>query len=234
VLAIYPKAFQVVQWQHLIYTPAGSYEMKVAIIGTGNMASGLASTLAGAKHEVIIGSRDPAKAAALAEQIEQGAQGGGIAAAAKLAEIVILAIPFGGAADAIKEAGELAGKILVDISNPISADYKTLEIGHTTSAAEEIQTLAPKASVVKAFNTIFAQLLPAEARQGKSLQVFVAGDDEAAKGQVSALAQSIGFEAVNAGSLSNSRFIEPIGEMNIHFGYFLGKGPVVAPAWVQV
>jgi len=208
--------------------------MKVAIIGTGNMASGLASTLAGAKHEVIIGSRDPAKAAALAEQIEQGAQGGGIAAAAKLAEIVILAIPFGGAADAIKEAGELAGKILVDISNPISADYKTLEIGHTTSAAEEIQTLAPKASVVKAFNTIFAQLLPADARQGKSLQVFVAGDDEAAKGQVSALAQSIGFEAVNAGSLSNSRFIEPVGEMNIHFGYFLGKGPVVAPAWVQV
>ncbi len=208
--------------------------MKVAIIGTGNMASGLARTLAGAKHEVIIGSRDPAKAAALAEQIGQGAQGGGIAAAAKLADIVILAIPFGGAADAIKEAGDLAGKILVDISNPISADYKTLVIGHTTSAAEEIQTLAPKASVVKAFNTIFAQLLPAEARQGKSLQVFVAGDDEAAKGQVSALAQSIGFEAVNAGSLSNSRFIEPIGEMNIHFGYFLGKGPVVAPAWVQV
>lgn len=208
--------------------------MKVAIIGTGNMASGLANTLAGAKHEVIIGSRDPAKAAALAEKIGQGTQGGGIEAAAKLAEIVILAIPFGGAVDAIKDAGDLAGKVLVDISNPISADYKTLVIGHTTSAAEEIQALAPKAIVVKAFNTIFAQLLPAEARQGKTLQVFVAGDDEAAKGQVSALAQSAGFEAVNAGPLSNSRFIEPIGEMNIHFGYFLGKGPVVAPVWVQV
>ena len=128
----------------------------------------------------------------------------------------------------------MAGKVLVDISNPISADYKTLVIGHTTSAAEEIQALAPEAIVVKAFNTIFAQLLPAEARQGKTLQVFVASDDEAAKGQVSGLAQSVGFEAVNAGSLSNSRFIEPIGEMNIHFGYFLGKGPVVAPAWVQV
>lgn len=208
--------------------------MKVAIIGTGNMASGLANTLAGAKHEVIIGSRDPAKAAALAEKIGQGTQGGGIAAAAKLAEIVILAIPFGGAADAIKDAGDPAGKVLVDISNPISADYKTLVIGHTTSAAEEVQALAPKAIVVKAFNTIFAQLLPAEARQGKTLQVFVAGDDEAAKGQVSALAQSAGFEAVNAGPLSNSRFIEPIGEMNIHFGYFLGKGPVVAPVWVQI
>lgn len=208
--------------------------MKVAIIGTGNMASGLANALAGAKHEVVIGSRDPAKAAALAEKIGQGMQGGGLAAAAKLAEVVILAIPFGGAADAIKEAGDLAGKVLIDISNPISADYKSLVIGHTTSAAEEIQALAPKARVVKAFNTIFAQLLPAEARQGRTLQVLVAGDDEAAMAQVSALAQSMGFEALNAGPLSNSRFIEPIGEMNIHFGYFLGKGPTVAPAWVQV
>lgn len=208
--------------------------MKVAIIGTGNMASGLAYALAGAQHEVAIGSRDPGKAAALAEKIGHGVQGGGIAAAAQLAEIVILATPFGGAADALKAAGDLTGKTLVDISNPISADYKSLVIGHTTSAAEEIQALAPKARIVKAFNTIFAQLLPSEARQGKTLQVFVAGDSDSAKAQVSKLAQSIGFEAVDAGPLSNSRFIEPIGEMNIHFGYFLGKGTVVAPAWVQV
>lgn len=208
--------------------------MKVAIIGTGNMASGLANALAGAQHEVAIGSRDSGKAAALAEKIGRGVQGGGIAAAAKLAEIVILAIPFDGAANALKETGDLAGKILVDISNPISADFKSLVIGHTTSAAEEIQTLAPKATVVKAFNTIFAQLMPTEARQGKSLQVFVASDDDTAKALVSALAKSIAFDAVDAGPLSNSRFIEPIGEMNIHFGYFLGKGPTVAPAWVQM
>lgn len=208
--------------------------MKVAVIGTGNMANGLAHALANAQHEVVIGSRDPAKAAALAEKIGLGAQGGGIAAAASLADVVILAIPFGGAAEAIKEAGELAGKVVVDITNPISADYKSLVIGHTTSAAEEIQALSPNARVVKAFNTIFAQLLPQEARQGKRLQVLVAGDDVAATAQVSTLAESLGFEAVNAGPLSNSRFIEPIGEMNIHFGYFLGKGPSVAPAWVQV
>lgn len=208
--------------------------MKVAVIGTGNMANGLAHALAHAQHEVVIGSRDPAKAAALAEKIGLGAQGGGIAAAASLADVVILAIPFGGAAEAIKEAGELAGKVVVDITNPISADYKSLVIGHTTSAAEEIQALSPNARVVKAFNTIFAQLLPQEARQGKRLQVLVAGDDVAAISQVSTLAESLGFEAVNAGPLSNSRFIEPIGEMNIHFGYFLGKGPSVAPAWVQV
>lgn len=208
--------------------------MKIAIIGTGNMGAGLAAALATAGHELSLGARDPAKAAALAERIGHGAIGGGIEAAAKLADLLILALPFAAAAEAIKLAGDITGKVLIDISNPISADYKALTIGHTTSAAEEIQKLAPQARVVKAFNTIFAPLLAAEARAGKTLQVFVAGDDVAANVAVAAIAESIGFEAVEAGPLSNSRFIEPIGEMNIHFGFFLGKGPVVAPAWVQV
>lgn len=208
--------------------------MKVAIIGTGNMGAGLAATLAAAGHEVSIGARDLAKAAALADKVGHGAMGGGIAAAAKLADLVILALPFDAVADAIKQAGDLAGKVLVDISNPISADYKELVIGHTTSAGEEIQKLAPQAKVVKAFNTIFAQLLAPESRSNKTLQVFVAGDDAATKASVSELARSVGFQAMDAGPLSNSRYLEPIGEMNIHFGYFLGKGPVVAPAWVQV
>lgn len=208
--------------------------MKVAIIGTGNMGAGLASALAAAGHEVSIGARDLTKAAALADKVGPGALGGGIAAAAKLADIVVLALPFGAAADAIRQAEGLAGKVVVDISNPISADFKELVIGHTTSAAEEIQKLAPQAQVVKAFNTIFAQLLAPEARQYVRLQVFVAGDDAVAKAAVAELAKSLGFEPVEAGPLSNSRFIEPIGEMNIQFGYFLGRGPSVAPAWVQV
>ena len=208
--------------------------MYIAILGTGPMGAGLATLLASADHEVAIGARDPAKAAALAGEVGRKAVGGGIAAAVKLADVVILALPYGAVGDALKAAGDLNGKVLIDISNPITADFKGLEIGHTTSAAEEIQKCAPSAVVVKAFNTVFAQLLPREARNGKTLQVFVAGDDAPAKKQVSMLAQSIGFEPVDAGPLANSRFLEPIGEMNIHFGYFLGKGPVVAPAWVQV
>lgn len=208
--------------------------MKTAIIGTGNMGAGLAAALAAAGHVITIGARDLVKAAALAEKIGHGTVGGGIAAAAKLADVVILALPFGAAAEAIKLAGDLSGKVLVDISNPISPDYKELVIGHTTSAAEEIQKLAPQAHVVKAFNTIFAQLLPLDARQGKTLQVFVAGDDATAKESVSKLAKSAGFDAMDSGPLSNSRYLEPIGEMNIHFGYFLGHGPAVAPAWVRV
>lgn len=81
---------------------------------------------------------------------------------------MILALPFGAAVEAIKQAEDLTGKVLVDISNPISPDYKELVIGHTTSAAEEIQKLAPQAYAVKAFNTIFAQLLAPEARQARS------------------------------------------------------------------
>lgn len=207
--------------------------MKIAVIGTGNMGAGLASVFASAGHQVSIGARDLIKAAALADKIGHQTVGGGIAAAAKLADVVILALPFDAAANAIKLAEDLSGKVVIDISNPISADFKQLVIGHTTSAAEEIQKLAPQARVVKAFNTIFAQLLAPESRQGKTLQVFVAGDDSAAKALVSELAESAGFEAVESGPLCNSRYLEPIGEMNIHFAYFLGKGATVAPAWVQ-
>ena len=205
--------------------------MQVAVIGTGNMGSGLASILAQAKHEVTIGSRDMAKAATLASQIGHGAVGGDIEAAVKMADVVILAIPFPFAEETLKAAGDLSKKIIIDISNPITPDFQSLLIGHTTSAVEEIQKLAPAAKVVKAFNTIFAQLLPTEAREGKTLQVFVAADDAGAKAEVSALVKSLGFDAVDAGPLINSRFIEPIGEMNIHFGYFLGWGPVSAPMW---
>lgn len=207
--------------------------MTVAIIGTGNMGSGIARLYAAKGEKVAIGSRDPAKAAKLAQEIGAGAEGGGVAAAVKLADVVVLAVPYAQAADAIREAGGLAGKIVVDISNPITEDYKALTVGHTTSAAEEIQKLAPEAKVVKAFNTIFAQLLPAEAREGRSVQVFVAGDDEAAKKTVSELVAKGGFEAVESGPLSNARYLEPVGKINIHFGFFLGWGTTAAPAWLK-
>jgi predicted dinucleotide-binding enzyme len=145
-----------------------------------------------------------------------------------------LALPYQAVAPVLAEAGDLKGKILIDITNPITADYKELLLGHTTSASEEIQKLAGGAHVVKAFNTIFAGLISPEARTGKTLQVFVAGDDEDATAKVRKLAETLSFEPINAGPLSNSRFLEPIGEMNIHFGFFLGMGPTVAPAWVRV
>lgn len=116
--------------------------MNVAILGTGNMGAGLADALASANHDVAIGARDPAKAAALAGKIGRQAVGGGIADAVKRAEVVILALPYAAVGDALEAAGDLTGKILVDLSNPVTADFKALAIGHTTSAAEEIQARA--------------------------------------------------------------------------------------------
>jgi 8-hydroxy-5-deazaflavin:NADPH oxidoreductase len=208
--------------------------MTVAIIGTGNMGAGLARLLAGKGVKLSIGHRDPARAAALAREIGRGAEYGSVATAAKLADIVILAVPYASALSVLKDADDLSGKVVIDISNPITEDYRGLIIGHTSSAAEEIQKAVPRARVVKAFNTIFSALLPEEARgNAPALQVFIAGDDEDAKKAASDLASKGGFEPVDAGPLINARFIEPLGELNIHMGFFLGRGTSVAPIWID-
>lgn len=205
--------------------------MKIAIIGTGNMGTGLANVLATTNHDIVIASRNSAKAQTLAKNI--GAESGCIETAVKSAEMVILALPYQAVKEVLLSCGDLTDKILIDITNPVTQDFKELLIGHVTSGAEEIQALAPKAKIVKAFNTIFAQLLPTSARTKQTLQVFIASDDDNAKTVVSNIANSIGFEPIDAGSLCNSRFIEPIGAMNIHFAFFFGQGPTVAPIWVK-
>ena len=208
--------------------------MKIAVIGTGNIGSAYAAALVAARHQVIIGARDPAKAAALAKEIGGDSQGAGIAAALKLADVALLALPYGAVAEALSQAEDVTGKVLVDVTNPLSEDFQNLTVGLTTSAAEEIQAAAPGAQVVKAFNTVFAQLVATDARTGQKIQVFIAGDDAAAKAQVNDLAASLGFVPVDAGPLRNSRYLEPLGMMNIQFGFFLGAGPATAPAWLHI
>ncbi len=202
--------------------------MTVAIIGSGKMGEGFARLLTAKGFEIAIANRNPEKAVALANEIGRNAKGGSVKDAVSQAEVIILAVKYEDAAEALKAAGDLNSKIVIDISNPITADFKGLTIGHSTSAAEEIQKLAPSAKVVKAFNTIFAELLPTESRKRRRVQVFIAGDDEAAKVRVSALVKALEFEAVDSGILSNSRFLEPMGEMNIWLGFFLGWGTLGA------
>ena len=206
--------------------------MNVSILGTGNMGAGFAALLA-EKHDVCIGHPDRARATELASRIGQRVRGESIAAAVASSGIIILAVPFAAVAQVLSDAGDLTGKIIVDITNPVSADFSELSIGYSTSAAEEIQKLAPLAKVVKAFNTLFAQLLPEASRQQSKLQTFIASDDSESKARVTELAESVYLQPVDAGPLKNSRYLEPLGALNIQFGYFLGQGPVVAPAWIQ-
>lgn len=209
--------------------------MKVAIIGPGNMGLGIARLLVTKGHSVALAHKDLKVAKKLAAEIGTSVQGKDSANAVSEAEIVILAVPFDSVEAALKEAGDLTGKTLVDITNPITPDYMALTIGHTTSAAEEIAKLAPGAHVVKAFNTVFWQALPFEVRRGKpDVQVLLAGDNEDAKKAVAAMVSDIEFEAVDAGPLTNARYIEPVGELNIQLGYALGWGTAISPAWVKL
>jgi 8-hydroxy-5-deazaflavin:NADPH oxidoreductase len=213
----------------------GAWTMTIAIIGTGNMAAGLARRLAEvATTDVVIGARDPEKAAKLARSTGANWQSGGIAAAAALADVIVLAVHYGIMPEVIAGLGDLSGKVLIDISNPMTPDFMALTIGHTTSAAEEIKKLAPQARVVKAFNTIFASLFALPRTETETTQVFYATDDEAAGRAVADLIRTVGFSPVHAGPLSNARYLEPLGELNVHFGYALGWGTHAAPAWIKL
>lgn len=188
--------------------------MNIVILGNGNIGSGLAAALGKTSHAVTLIGR------------------GGDTSAIAAAEIVILATPYGAAAE-IAHLADFTGKIVVDLSNPITADFSGLQIGHETSAAEEIAKLLPGASVVKAFNTIFAgHYTSGLAIKGQPLQTFVASDDEAARARVKTLAADIGLVPVDAGPLRNARHLEPLGYMNIQFGYVLGLGVDIAPQWL--
>lgn len=201
-----------------------------AILGLGNMGKGIAKRLAG-KTGLVLGARDLAEAAAFGASI--GAPVLSYADAAKAADIVVLALPYAAALD-VATLPALAGKIVVDISNPITADFSGLSIGHSTSAAEEIQKLAASSQVVKAFNTIFASLFDAPAAATAKVPVFLAGNDAAAVAAVAALVETSGFAVEKAGGLDGARLLEPVGMLNIRFGYGLGKGTSIAPNWLAI
>lgn len=204
--------------------------MSIAIVGLGNMGKGLAKRLAG-KTELIIGTSDKAKAEAFVAGLGANVKIANSHEAAKAADIVILALPFNVALDEARTNRGLEGKVVVDISNPVNADYTGLSLGHTTSAAEEIQKALPAARVVKAFNTIFASLFDAPPESTADVPVFIAGDDPAAVEAVADLAGKAGFAVESVGGLDGARLVEPMGMLNIRLGYKLGKGTAIAPGW---
>lgn len=200
-----------------------------AIIGLGNMGKGIARRLAG-KTNLILASRNVEATRSFAGGLPSGPEVSEIDAAIARADVVVLALPFDAALDVAKNP-VLAGKIVVDITNPVKPDFSGLSIGHTTSAAEEIQAAAPSAKVVKAYNTIFASVFDLPVADTIKVPVFLAGNDEVAVGTVAQLVQASGFAVEKTGALDAARLIEPVGMLNIRLGYALGKGTSIAPAW---
>jgi len=208
--------------------------MKVTVIGAGNMGSAFVKQLTRAGHQVSVTARDSAKATQVAAA-NQGARSVAAAGAAAGADAVVLATGYGDAAAALQTAGVQPGQVVIDITNPLTADYMGLTLGHSSSAAEEIAKAVPGVEVVKGFNTLFAQVLAegADFGDGRKATVFVASDSARAKQTATALAESIGYEVVDAGGLKNARYLEPLAGLNIYLGYGAGLGTAIAPTWVR-
>lgn len=208
--------------------------MIISIIGAGNMGAGLAKQLTAAGHRVQVTSRDPAKAQALASA-HPGARVVSAADVAQDASVIIIATGYADAETALKTLGSLDGRLVIDITNPLTADYMGLTIGHDTSAAEQIANAIPSAHVVKAFNTVLAQVLTqgASFANDQIVPVFYAGDDQQAKSTVREIVESIGFKPIDAGSLKNARYLEPMAGLNIYFAYGAGQGSTISPTWIS-
>jgi 8-hydroxy-5-deazaflavin:NADPH oxidoreductase len=206
-------------------------EMKIGIIGAGNMGAAFAHRLTAADHEVAITARNLDEARKVANEIGHRVRAVPREELAEGTDLLILATPYDASVDALRAVRHTDGKAVIDISNPLSADMSGLVVGHTTSAAEEIQRAGPRVKVVKAFNTVFSSVLGSQAGGDSKVQVFYAGDDAGAKDTVRRMIESIGFEPVDSGPLANARYLEPLGMLNIWFGYSGGLGTNVAPRW---
>lgn len=165
--------------------------------------------------------------------VGKGNVGSALADAAAWSDAVILAVPWTEHRAIAAAAGRtLDGKTVVDVSNVLTP-ARELAVGFTTSGAEELQKLMPKARIVKAFNTVFAQNMRTGTLQGERLSVFIAGNDAAGRETVRKIAEDIGFDSIDAGSLRSARYLEPLGMLNITLGYGLGMGTDIGFALIR-
>ena len=189
--------------------------MNIAIIGAGNVGRALATSFTRAGHGVLVTSRDPDEAGAIAAATGARVTRSNAEAAAE-ADVVILAIPFDSAEAVASEIREsVSGKPVVDVSNRMSFGPTGPAIDNSPSNAERIADWLPEAAVVKAFNTVFAANQADPIVEGIQLDGFVAADDAVAKATVLELVRSIGLRPIDAGPLNRAQQLEQLAFLNI-------------------
>jgi len=203
--------------------------MKLAIIGAGNVGGALGLAWAQkAGHDICFGVRDPKadKTQTLLRKLGGKARTASPAEAATFADIIVLATPWPATEAAIRSMGSLQGKILLDATNPLSKGPAgiALEIGHTTSGGEMVQSWAAGSSVYKTLNSTGFGNMANPIFNGEKSVMFVAGDDEANKPKVLALVGELGFDVVDVGPLRIARLLEPHAMLWIHLALVRGLG----------
>ena len=203
--------------------------MDVTIIGAGNMGRGIGHRIVAGGNSVTIVDRDTEEAEQLMEELRGTAQGGATVEAAEpgaelRGDVVVLAVYYPGNLEIARDLGErLAGKVVVDISNPLNETFDDLATAPGTSAAEEVAAVAPAGTrIVKAFNTTFAPTLVEGQVAGQPLDVLIAGDEEGAKETVVQLVRDGGLRAIDVGPLERARQLEGLGFIGIALQQPLG------------
>ncbi|MEL6671655.1 MAG: NADPH-dependent F420 reductase [Bacteroidota bacterium] len=204
--------------------------MKLGIIGTGKIAKAVCTAATKKGYRVMVGGRNLEKANQVAGEMEHFATGGTIANAIHFGEILVLAVPYKSVEEVLRNTDTFRGKIIIDCTNPvIVGDSIELAIGHTTSAAEQIAQMVPGATVVKAYNTAFANQIQEGPFFGPNDgTMFYCGDDEQAKAAVAKLLVDTGFDAVDAGPLDSARLLEPLATLLMRLGYTQSMGTDMA------
>lgn len=200
--------------------------MRIAVIGIGMVGGTLGRRWAKLGHEVMFGVREPSseKLGTLLADSGENARAGTVAEAAAFGDVVVLATPWGGTGDAVRHAGDLTGKVLLDCTNPLKPDLSGLE--GDPSGAEQVAAWAPGAKVVKIFNTTGFQNMDDPRFGNDRATMFYCGDDAEAKKVAARLAEDLGFEAIDAGPLAEARTLEHLALLWIHLAHVqkLGRG----------
>lgn len=190
--------------------------MKIGVLGSGDVGRVLGAGLAHRGHEVKLGTREPKseKIKAWLGQAGSKASAGTFQEAAEFAELAILATAWSGTENAIRLAGppNLKGKIVIDATNPLamSPSGLVLAVAGNDSAGERVQKWLPGAKVVKAFNTVGNAHMVDPQFPGGPPDMFIAGNDEGAKGQVGEIAASLGWPVIDLGGIEAARYLEPL------------------------
>jgi predicted dinucleotide-binding enzyme len=205
--------------------------MDVTIIGTGNMARAIGTRLLAGRNNVTVLGKDAESAGAVADELRAQAPDGATVQVGSSGDplsddVIVLAVYYPDAKSAVEQYGDqLAGKVVVDITNPVNESYDGLVTPPDGSATQELAAAAPEAArFVKAFNTTFARTLAAGNVAGEPLDVFIAGDDPDAKATISELVEGGGLRGIDAGPLHRARELEAVGLLHITLQGTLGTG----------
>jgi predicted dinucleotide-binding enzyme len=212
--------------------------MRIGILGSGLMGSKLGALFARAGHEVTFSySRSQQNLKRLAREAGEGARAGTPLVAARDADVVLLAVHWDHFEDVLRQAGDLAGKVIITCSLPMNTDNTELVVAHTSSGAEELAKRVSKARVVSAFGTVPSEVLfgvfDARRRKANRPSLVYCSDHAKAKETAAGLIRDVGFDPIDAGPLRVARYLEPFTLLVAQVAYERAGGPELAYRFVH-